>query len=187
MALATLPEGWTRIPTAEWERNLHLAYMVDMIQSQYIHQMNIRPIHPLRATPQRTAPIIHPYYTDINDASDATPPENDLLDNHHDTEDSSDAEDSSDVEAENNSLENYPDTEDSSDIETEYYLLTRSETGPPDNDVCGICLENDETPFSEGWAVLQSCGHMFHYPCIIKALEFRTRCPLCRTWVGHWA
>jgi hypothetical protein len=152
MALATLPEGWTRISTAEWERNLQRAYMVDMIQSQYIHQMNITPIRPFIATPwRRTAPT------------------------------------------ENNSLENYyPDTEDSSDTK---YLLTRSETGPPDNDVCGICLENDETPFSEGWAVLQSCGHMFHYPCIIKALEFRTRCPLCRTWasrkcrrwVGHWA
>ena len=42
-----------------------------------------------------------------------------------------------------------------------------------------ICLENKGVWFKT------ECGHIFHAHCIIKALNEKNQCPLCRTRINH--
>jgi deltex-like protein len=47
---------------------------------------------------------------------------------------------------------------------------------------CSICLDGACT--SKGAVSLTVCGHQFHKACIVTALQFSKRCPVCRKWVG---
>ena len=41
---------------------------------------------------------------------------------------------------------------------------------------CGICLETITDELA--WP---SCGHMFHKTCAMNAVQYDTRCPMCRS------
>ena len=43
---------------------------------------------------------------------------------------------------------------------------------------CAICLMEYET--KEKCALLEKCGHTFHFKCLYENLSVSTRCPLCR-------
>lgn len=42
------------------------------------------------------------------------------------------------------------------------------------NDVCSICLEQNNLVANE------KCGHKFHTECLVKWLEHKSSCPICR-------
>ena len=42
------------------------------------------------------------------------------------------------------------------------------------NDVCSICMEEDNLVANE------KCGHKFHTECLVKWLEHKSSCPVCR-------
>ena len=43
-------------------------------------------------------------------------------------------------------------------------------------EVCAVCLEELE----ENTAQMPGCGHIFHTCCLINAVQYDTRCPVCR-------
>ena len=45
-------------------------------------------------------------------------------------------------------------------------------------DICPICLENDQAQ-----AVELDCGHRFHRQCVEQALAYKMECPTCRAYV----
>ncbi|KAI3893767.1 hypothetical protein MKX03_033284, partial [Papaver bracteatum] len=54
-----------------------------------------------------------------------------------------------------------------------------------ENRKCPICLEvirdeNDE----KGSANLPNCSHRFHFHCILKWIEKKQNCPICRSWIS---
>ena len=42
------------------------------------------------------------------------------------------------------------------------------------NDVCPICFEKDDLVANE------KCGHRFHTECLVKWLQHKSSCPVCR-------
>lgn len=51
-------------------------------------------------------------------------------------------------------------------------------SSPPE---CSICQERYEHGDIACWAITDDCDHIFHDKCILKWLENRDECPLCRT------
>ena len=44
--------------------------------------------------------------------------------------------------------------------------------------ICAICI--DEIEQESSCCILPGCGHHFHTTCILNAVRFDTRCPVCR-------
>lgn len=45
--------------------------------------------------------------------------------------------------------------------------------------LCGICLE--ELYLTEEYCIMTKCSHYYHSICILRWLNIRNECPLCRT------
>ncbi|KAI3978410.1 hypothetical protein MKX01_013208 [Papaver californicum] len=54
-----------------------------------------------------------------------------------------------------------------------------------ENSMCPICLNviNDEKD-ENGTASLPNCSHRFHFQCILKWMQKKQNCPLCRSDIG---
>jgi hypothetical protein len=48
------------------------------------------------------------------------------------------------------------------------------------NLTCTICLHDFQTGETVCWAKVRECNHIFHEDCVVRWLEYRDDCPLCR-------